>query len=282
MDWNPRRRIEIDFRNALLRIINQVTEYLSIADPQEVIRILNHLPTSDQYRSYADKTASRMVTSLVVDGRRTWREAAHQSAKGRLISDYINREIKGYTGVEIRAQVMRNAQIIKTMGHDISREVSRYIEEEMLKGRRASEIMLELKKIIPLGTQVRRGDRILVPNVKLIARTEVSKTSTALTRSRSEELGFAWYRWVTEKDERVRDSHQIMDDVLCRWSDPPSPEKLHGDKWVYGHYHAGNIFNCRCYPEPVTNVNLISWPHKVYINGAIRMMTRTEFERMAA
>lgn len=58
---------------------------------------------------------------------------------------------------------------------------------------------------------------------------------------------------------RVRKSHRIMEGVLVNWNMPPSPERLAGEKDV-GNYHAGNIWNCRCYPEPLISVDDIRWP----------------------
>jgi uncharacterized protein with gpF-like domain len=72
-----------------------------------------------------------------------------------------------------------------------------------------------------------------------------------------------------------------MDKVLVRWSDPPSPEALDGEK-SYGKYHAGEIFNCRCFPEPVIDFDDVTWPHKVYSGGQIQMMTLAQFKQLAA
>jgi uncharacterized protein with gpF-like domain len=118
---------------------------------------------------------------------------------------------------------------------------------------------------------------LLIASTALIARTEVSKTSTALTRARSEDIGIRWYVWKTSEDARVRSSHKHMDNVLISWSSPPSPEKLDGLRSV-GHYHAGEIWNCRCYAEPVIEVEYLSWPHKVYCGGQIVKMSRKQFE----
>ena len=41
--------------------------------------------------------------------------------------------------------------------------------------------------------------------------------------------------------------------------------------------NAGDIFNCRCYPEPLTDINDIKFPHKVYYGGTIRHMTKNQF-----
>jgi hypothetical protein len=73
-----------------------------------------------------------------------------------------------------------------------------------------------------------------------------------------------------------------MQGVLIRWSDPPAPEQLKGIKSTLGHYHAGDAPNDRCYAAPLIDVDRINWPHKVYVNSQIIMMTRSRFIQLAA
>jgi hypothetical protein len=68
--------------------------------------------------------------------------------------------------------------------------------------------------------------------------------------------------------------------VLVSWRDPPSPEELAGEEKTYGKYHAGEIFNCRCEPLPLIEAEDVSWPHKVYTGGKIRMLGLKEFKRL--
>jgi hypothetical protein len=70
-----------------------------------------------------------------------------------------------------------------------------------------------------------------------------------------------------------------MDGVLVNWSDPPSPETLAGEK-SEGTYEAGEIYNCRCYPEPLVSTKQISWPHKAYFGGRIQRVTLGQFRAM--
>ena len=70
-----------------------------------------------------------------------------------------------------------------------------------------------------------------------------------------------------------------MEGVLVCWNDPPSPEKLINEKFV-GYYHAGEIYNCRCYPQPIVKLNFVKWPAKVYYQGKIQRMSRKQFEEI--
>lgn len=213
-----------------------------------------------------------MVTSLFSDSGKTWRQAARTNSKGKGIYEALKTELNGPIGKSLNEQIKRNAKLIKSMPKSIRPQITNFVKEETSKGRRSENIAEDLLNKFP---------QMYESKAKVIARTEVSKTSTALTKARCDNLGLPIYIWRTSKDQRVRSSHDIMDDVIIFWNDPPSPEKLDGEKSI-GKYHAGNIFNCRCYPEPVIRLNFISWPHKVYYKGKIQTMTKSQFESISS
>lgn len=212
-----------------------------------------------------------MVTSLFADSGRTWREAARVNSKSRLIYEALRNELRGPIGGAVNFEVQRNADLIKSIPQSVAKDVTNYIAEESFKGRRAEEIAKDLQKEIP---------GMLESKAKLIARTEVSKTSTSLTKARSENMGISWYIWRSCEDQRVRSSHAHMEGVLVNWNEAPNPEKLIGVKSRLGNYHAGMCPNCRCYPEVVVSLNVVKWPCKIYRNGRIQNITRKEFEEI--
>jgi SPP1 gp7 family putative phage head morphogenesis protein len=112
--------------------------------------------------------------------------------------------------------------------------------------------------------------------IQRIARTEVAKADTAITRVRAESIGLNWYEWQTSQDARVRVSHRKMNQVLIDWNDPPSPEQLVKEP-SEGHYHAGNIYNCRCVALPVLSLNSLNWPRRVYHSGSLRLVSKNQF-----
>jgi len=217
------------------------------------------------------RIAGRMITATRVDNARNWRQAASISTRGRDIYQALKLQMQGPMGNLIRAQIDYNASLIRSTPIDISIKMTHHIQQEALKGRRAEDIVDDLKVWMPNITKSRAN---------LIARTEVSKASTALTRAQSYELGLRWYVWRTSEDGRVRQSHRNMDGVLIKWTDPPSPEQLARKKYQYGHYQAGEIFNCRCYAEPLVDPDYVKWPHKIYSNGKISWINRKDFERL--
>jgi len=269
--WEPKRRIEEAFKKAITRLMNIIWRGIRfLTDPFKIDRYIKDAVNSKEFKLYARKAAMKMVTGLFADNGRTWREASRANMQGKMIYEMLNKNLSGRTGVILQQQIERNARLISTLPLDVSKHVTNHIKERSLAGKRASTIAEEIQLMFPGSSKARAA---------LIARTEVSKTSTALTRARSEDIGIKWYVWRTSNDARVRSSHNVMSHVLVPWSSPPSPERLDNLRSV-GHYHAGEIWNCRCYAEPLIEVEYLSWPHKVYYGGEIVVMNRKQFEKV--
>lgn len=241
-----------------------------LEDPIDILRVIKSFTNSRGFELYAQSVATKMVTHLFTDAGRTWRTAAHVNSQGQMMYRALMNEMSGPLGGYINFEIQRNAEYIKTLPLDIAKHVNEHILTESLKGKRSSDIAKEIRMLFPEKSKARAN---------LIARTEVGKTSTALTQARSNILGIPAYVWRTSKDSRVRSSHDIMDGVIVLWDNPPSPEALDKEKSV-GRYHAGCIWNCRCYAAPIIDLDLIKWPAKVYQNGSVQRMPRKQFERL--
>lgn len=268
--WKMTRRIEEDFLKSL-NFLSTLFEKIAIISGNDVNLFQSKMQifqNSVPYDNYINDIVKRMVTPLAARNYETWRKAARVSTRSHFLYTVLMEELKQGIKKDIDSQVISNAALIKTLPSDTAQKVVRDIEEYALSGLRAEEI----EKLIQDKT--RQHSRA---SARLIARTEVSKTTSALTKARSEELGLRWYVWRTMEDgDRVRKSHRFMNDVLVSWNNPPSPELLVKEKDV-GRYHAGNIWNCRCYSEPLIDIDDITWPHKVYINGSIQKMSKARF-----
>lgn len=272
-DWKTTRILQDSFFDTLSKLTD-LFHYIAFSagdDKEKYINDMRNFQNSEPFNSFVYSAVRRMVTPIAVQNMRTWRMAAKKATKNpglyRMLMSEINQGLKS----DIEIQIEENANLIKTLPTDVAKKVTKDIEEMALKGMRASEIAKVIRE---------QTDKHSRASAKLIARTEVSKTTTALTKARCDNLDLHWYVWRTAEDgDRVRKSHRIMEGVLVNWNEPPSPEALVGEKSV-GNYHAGNIWNCRCYPEPLIEIDDISWPHKVYTNGKIQTMGKMQFEQM--
>jgi SPP1 gp7 family putative phage head morphogenesis protein len=228
----------------------------------------NEIVKSPWFKNFAQFAVEHMITMSRNDTARSWREAARQSSQGRKIYEALKRETdqdKIYQKL-----LARNMYYITSAPLDMAERMAKLVAEEQLKGKRPEWISEQLKALFPDMTKAK---------ATLIARTESSKASSELVQARAQKLGYNWYTWKTSSDQRVRGSHRHMSDVICNYSNPPSPEKLDGEK-SYGEYGPGEIFNCRCYASVMFDVDEISWPHKVYYSGSIRMMTKKQFREI--
>ena len=250
--WKPRRAAEREYEDVLTYLLQQLEKLP-----------LRALSTAKYSTAYAKQAALRMITGLYFEGAKTWREAARESGKTRLMYVALQRELRGPVGARFRQLVNENAALISSFPTTVARRVASAAAAHSLAGGRAEGIV----GMLPGVARSR---------ARLIARTEVSKASTALTRARSEEMGLEWYVWESSQDERTRRSHRKMQGILCRFDNPPDPEVLAGEK-SQGHYNAGDIYNCRCYPAPLVSEREVSWPHRAYYNGRIQYLTLSQF-----
>jgi SPP1 gp7 family putative phage head morphogenesis protein len=248
-NWKQPLRIETSFQRALF-------EYLKDPDPE-----------------HAESIARGMITAVRVRNAQGWRSAASESTKSGLIHRWLRQGLSGPVGTKVERLVRENARLIRTLPSDIAAKTNAYVASQQRRGVRSDTIAKELQKRLP---------EMRAASVRLLARTETAKSETAVTQARAESIGIGWYEWSASHDQRVRLSHRKMDGVLCRFSDPPAPEALIGEKSSLGHYAPGSCPNCRCLALPLVSLDEVSWPHRVYSNGAITRMTRAQFQRLAA
>jgi SPP1 gp7 family putative phage head morphogenesis protein len=267
-------RLEIAYENAIDKLLMQFFKLPMFETWNDVIDLLKQYSMSVKVLSgFASQLAARMVTGVSIQNANSWREAARKSTKGATIYRMLREEMQ-HPRMRDRMYflIQSNAQLISTVPQVVAERTVHHVQQEQMKGRRAEDILHDLR---PYMRNLKDWQ------VQRIARTEVAKADTAITRTRAEDIDLNWYVWETSRDARVRDSHQRMQGTLVNWNDAPSPESLVGEKSV-GHYHAGNIYNCRCIALPVVDLADVKWPHKVYSNGRIAVMSLNQFKRNAA
>ena len=270
-DFKLPLRIEKQYANALEHLVTETFAAAQLSG-REIVDFLLSYTQGESYQTAANLLAKRFMYALLKNNSISWMNRAKQTKRNREIFLALKNEMNGPIGRYVQEQIDKNAYIIKSTPLDISKMLVKKIMEKQQQGLRPEQMIKEMLELAPNLTKQR---------VNLIARTEVSKASTALTRAQSYNLGLDWYVWKTSEDGRVRSSHKIMDNVLVRWDDPPSPELLKGEKNM-GRYNAGEIYNCRCYAAPVIDFKYVNFPCRVYSNGAITKMNKTTFESKVA
>ena len=148
-----------------------------------------------------------------------------------------------------------NVSLIK----DLPKAVYRELREGYLEGKSFRGTELEQKLYERLGSRAR-----------LIVRTESAKVNTALTEVRARSIGVQAYMWSTSDDQRVRDSHKLINNVMFFWNDPPRflyTAKTGKISEMSG--GCGETPNCRCVALPVFELEDIQFPVRVANHIAI-------------
>ena len=270
--FGPTKRLEREYAAAVSRLAKRVLPpKLPEQTFQEWLLAIAERSKQKDVEEASEFLARRMVLAQNTLNQKTWRTAAAKWGQSAKLHRLLSKELEGPVGRRMREIIASNAAYIKSVPLEQASRLVHEIEQAQLNGARASTVAKIAKTRFP---------QLLKSKVQLIARTEVAKTSTALTRARSEEVGVDWYEWMTADDVRVRTSHRKLNKVLIPWSQPPDPEALVGEKSV-GHYHSGEIFNCRCSQRLILTLADISFPAKVYWNGAVKTMTKQTFKEIA-
>lgn len=262
--------VERRYFNALRKVAKEIAKILrgslTSVTKSDAIKATDLLKKySKSVEQWATKTTATMLYNVDKDNRKAWeKQAAKMSAE-------LRQELSKPAQTEWMQKYMDdNVTLIKSMPLEAAKGVHKLVRENQAKGLRSSELIEEIMRI----------GNIQENRARMIARTETSRYSTALTKMRATSIGSDWYVWKTVGDFRTRQSHKKMKGVIVNWNDPPSPEKLFGEK-AYGEYHAGETFNCRCYPQAIVDVDNVSFPAKVYRSGKIETMKKDQFINMA-
>jgi uncharacterized protein with gpF-like domain len=266
--WEARKHIESKYKTALRKLGRLLTDLIGQNDtPEKIAAKLTTFGDSKEFSIWAQSLAHTFVTNTLEENAKTWRQAARMSGQGRDLLSALQREFQGPVGARVQELIDANAKYIKNIPTDAAQRLVHHVGKEAFEGSRTAFTTEEFREYV--------GD-ITAWHAKLISRTESAKAMSSLTQARAEYLGHDFYIWHTSEDQRVRKSHQHMDGVLCRFSDPPSPEALTSEEPV-GNYGPGGIFNCRCYAEPIIDWDDVDWPMKVCAGGSIRSINKRSF-----
>lgn len=227
------KKLEKGYRAQLRKIARHVGDIAQAHDAATSLGIERIRSGMLQYairlEPWADSVANRMIAEIAAADREAWRRTSE------IVGRLLHKEIQGApTGRVLQDSLSRQVELIKSLPIEAAERVHKLTTEGMSEGRRTSAIAAD---ILASGEVTRsRAD--------LIARTEVSRTATELTKARAEHIGSTHFIWRCVHDGSTRPSHRALDGKTFRWDQPPECDRGH-------HALPGGIWNCRCYPEPV-------------------------------
>jgi SPP1 gp7 family putative phage head morphogenesis protein len=178
---------------------------------------------------WAERTAAKHIQEIGRRDSRAW--MAYSRKMGKLLAQQLAEAPLGHA---VQASLARQVELITSLPTQAASQVHEYAVAAQAGGIRYTDM---IEKIMALGdvTQAR---------ATLIARTETSRVASEITQSRAQSVGSTQYIWRGVMDRRERETHRKMQGRVCEWASPPEVEP---GKF----YHAGCIYNCRCFPEPI-------------------------------
>lgn len=226
-------KIERHYARQLRKIARHVGDIIGAfppGDPAAVPVIKRTLEGySETITGWATLTAAQMLSAVEKADTVAWR------ARTAEMGTQIRREIEtAPTGQIMRAMLAEQVTLIKS----IPTEAAQRVQDLTIAGIEDSSRSTEIAQ------EIARSQDVAASRATLIARTETARSASKLTESRARHVGSEGYIWRTSNDSDVRESHRQMNGKYVRWDEPPTLS----DGTVT---HAGQIYNCRCYPEPV-------------------------------
>lgn len=233
--WRRVRQTEAYFARQLRKVAQQVGHLIEGMAPDGIILNQHDLQQSlRQYavllRPWANTVASRMQADVMLRDEKAWLETAH--SLGRELRQEL---AESPAGMLARQYLNEQVELITSLPLDAAKRVHELTLEGIINSTRAKEI----REMILASGHVNRS------RADLIARTEVARTASLVTQARAEHVGSPGYFWRSVGDTDVRPIHKKLNGTFHRWTEPP----VSGERGERA--HAGQIYNCRCYPEPV-------------------------------
>jgi SPP1 gp7 family putative phage head morphogenesis protein len=228
------KRMENDYLRSLKQVVKQIDNIIKGMSPRGIPQNPRQIEQMlQQYAQlispWARVLANKMITEISEKNVLAWntvgnnfgrslRKELETSSTGQLFNQLLNEQVILITSLPLEA----------------AQRVHKLTSEALITSARPKEIAAEIMKT----------GEVTKSRATCIARTEVSRTASKLTEARSSHLGITHYIWRTSGDSDVRHSHKEMDGKVIAWDTPPTLS----DGSVT---HAGQIYNCRCYPEPI-------------------------------
>jgi SPP1 gp7 family putative phage head morphogenesis protein len=226
-NWRSPRAAEIAYQRQLKSVAGRIRQIVTGGtDPAGKQTLLRKF--AETLGPWAEAAATRMATDVDRRNAAIWQKAA-----GKISAGLKQQLLAAVDGVTLADVIRRNAQSIMDLPLGAAGRIGDLAAKAMTSGMRAETLTKRIAELADASEGRARS----------IARTEVSKASTSLTRVRAASVQSEGYIWRTSRDGDVRDSHAHMEGKFVRWDDPQRLDGMSG--------HAGEFPNCRCYPEPV-------------------------------
>lgn len=253
----PSKRAEVYYREALAdfirTMVNRITSALSkknlvdavaISDDDYINSLIEVLASIAGER--IEEKATLLVTRFVKKVHYQNKTQFTRNFKNAFdvdLSSIIEKEVLGDT---LSIAIQRNVELITSIKNDFINDIGSNVFTNYKKGLRHGELINEIRA---------RG-KVSYSRAKIIARDQTAKVNADFEEERNKKLGLDMYKWKGAGDERERESHLVLNNMLCRYSDPTVYSDDDGKTWKKRESIGGFIgkcgddYQCRCLAIP--------------------------------
>lgn len=249
----PSKRAEVYYRDALADFIKlmvnrlvssmskaRLTDAVQISDDDYINSLIDTLSSiaGERIEEKAELLASRFANRVHLQNKEQFKRNFN-NAFGVDIGSIIDKEILGDT---LAIAIKENVSLINSIKNDFINDIGSNVFTQFKKGFRHQDMINEIYE---------RGN-VTYSRAKLIARDQAAKLNADFEEERNTKLGFDEYIWVGTGDERERDSHSVLNGMLCKYSDPTVYSDDDGKTWkkrssIRAYIgKPGEDFQCRC------------------------------------
>ena len=242
--------------------INQYNQDSIVDDINNIVNRLNEVLERDTMIIKTYEIADSLITFV--------REEMKSIFKSKVLVDYnIDISVNALNSFEnqsilIRSWVDSNVKRIKGLNETQLADIAEIISRAYRAGFNYEVISKQIQNIAHVNEN----------KAKLIARTELATLNSDYTRNENLKYGLKEYVWNTSNDERVRESHRVLNKKIMTWLDPkifkmnsedkkwfpktvlPGSYKENGETIKGGvQKQVGCDFNCRCTSSIIVDLN---------------------------
>lgn len=239
------------------RVLNKLSKEMREDIKKELIPLLKSLESNYATDGYADQisqligrlslkysnitfqygksAAEKMVKSVSGKNQKAFNKLVNKAVGVDLSTILVDEGLNDF----LDAQINKNTTLIKSIPDEYFKSIETVVMNGTVNGLRWEQIAREIGGIKDISSVNGK----LQNRIKLIARNETSNINASINKRRQEKLGIESFKWVTSKDERVRDSHAKLDGKVFDWDNPPIVDGVPTTP--------GRPINCRCVAVPV-------------------------------
>lgn len=255
----PSKRQQVTYTNTLLKAVDE--------SKKVVMELYTNIPTLEGFDEVLDRAFENMFWWDALEnsvGERVFTQADTQAeefyetittATGINVAGFVSEQGLGDL---LDAIIESNVTQITDLNANMQQRVSEIVKNALIGQERKSPT---------LEKQIRDTFNGPTANeAKFIARDQTQRAVNGLNQFRQERSGIKKYKWVTSKDNRVRDKkghdHKIMEGLEVEWesgkilSTPLSRQRGVAGKNVknVAGGHVGAEYQCRCNAIPILEI----------------------------